>query len=98
MPENHITKVEINPHIEVNPKINTSQENPIRPEKKEKKRWYKTIWGIIVGIGIILALIWTSIQIHDRFNNKSENQELDQKNKQIKNEEKIDSTSVKIKN
>ncbi|UCH92908.1 MAG: leucine-rich repeat domain-containing protein [Candidatus Aminicenantes bacterium] len=43
-----------------------AEEKVITPVKKEKKPWYKTLWAVIGGLGIILALIYTAIQLIDR--------------------------------
>jgi len=33
------------------------------------KKWYQTIWGLIVGFGILCALVLSTVQLYDRFYN-----------------------------
>ena len=40
-------------------------EKMIEPPKR-KKKWYKTIWGIIVGIGVLIAITTGIFTIYDR--------------------------------
>ena len=60
-------------------KIDTSQEDSKfskddKPQMSTKK-WYKKAWTIIIAIGIVLAIVLTSIQLYDRFSSDGKNQE-----------------------
>ncbi len=62
-------------------KINTSQEYSQLSKNDElqmvTKKWYKKAWAIIIAIGIVLAIVLTSIQLYDRFSSDGKNQEED---------------------
>ncbi len=55
----HLSREQMKPMRDVEEKVKT-------PVKKEKKPWYKTLWAIIGGIGIILAVIVAAIELVDR--------------------------------
>lgn len=60
-------------------KIDTSHEDSIfskddKPQMSTKK-WYKKAWTIIIAIGIVLAIVLTSIQLYDRFSSDGKDQE-----------------------
>jgi hypothetical protein len=47
-------------HLEI---VETDENKFEIQPKKEKKKWYKTFWGIIAGIAVILGLIVGIIQL-----------------------------------